>query len=664
VQPVIAELGHYALMLALGLALVQGTMPIVGTRTNDAVLMSMAAPVALAQFAFVAMAFSALAICYVISDFSVLNVFENSNSQMPIIYRLTSIWGNHEGSMMLWVSILTFFGALVAVFGNNLPAVLKANALAVQAWIAAAFHLFILATSNPFVRRPEATFEGLDLNPILQDPGLAFHPPLLYLGYVGFSIAFSFAIAALLEGRIDAAWARWVRPWVLAAWMCLTVGIAGGSYWAYYTLGWGGFWFWDPVENASLMPWLAGTALLHSAVVMEKRGALKIWTILLAILAFSLSLIGTFLVRSGVLTSVHTFATDPMRGVFILAILVVFIGGALALYGWRAPLLKQGGLFAPISREGALVFNNLFLTTACASVFVGTLYPLALEALTGAKISVGPPFFNATFGPLFIPLMVVMPFGPLLGWKRGDLLGAAQRLLAAAILAALVMAAAFAFEQGGPVLAPFGAGIAVFVMAGAVTDIAERTLVLRLPFRAALRRAIGLPRSAWGTAFAHFGLGVTLLGIVAATAWGSERIAEMKVGDNLDIAHYRLTFSGLFSRQGPNYRDMVGRFIVHRMNGDLIGVMEPSRRSFPTRNMTTTQAALMTRGVSQLYLSLGDPMQNGNVAVRLYFKPQVLLIWLGAAIMFAGGALSLSDRRLRVGAPQPAKTKVALRPAG
>jgi cytochrome c-type biogenesis protein CcmF len=662
-QPMIAELGHYALMLALGLALIQGTMPIVGTRTNDPVLMSIAGPTALAQFAFVAMAFTALAICYVISDFSVLTVFENSNSQMPFIYRLTSIWGNHEGSMMLWVSILTFFGALVAVFGNNLPVVLKANALAVQAWIAAAFHLFILMTSNPFIRIAQAPFEGQDLNPILQDPGLAFHPPLLYLGYVGFSIAFSFAIAALLEGRIDAAWARWVRPWVLGAWMCLTVGIAGGSYWAYYTLGWGGFWFWDPVENASLMPWLAGTALLHSAVVMEKRGALKIWTVLLAILTFSLSLIGTFLVRSGVLTSVHTFANDPMRGVFILAILMVFIGGALALYGWRAPLLKQGGLFAPISREGALVFNNLFLTTACASVFIGTLYPLALEALTGAKISVGPPFFNATFGPLFIPLMVVMPFGPLMGWKRGDLFGAAQRLLAAAMLAALTMAAAFAIEQGGPVLAPLGGGVAVFVMAGAVTDIAERTLVLRLPFRAALQRAIGLPRSAWGTAFAHFGLGVTLLGIVAATAWGSERIAEMKVGDNLDIAHYRFTFAGLFGRQGPNYHDMVGRFIVHRMNGDLIGIMEPSRRSFPSRNMTTTQAALMTRGVSQLYLSLGDPMQNGNVAVRLYFKPQVLLIWLGAAVMFAGGALSLSDRRLRVGAPQPAKMKAALRPA-
>jgi cytochrome c-type biogenesis protein CcmF len=320
-------------------------------------------------------------------------------------------------------------------------------------------------------------------------------------------------------------------------------------------------------------------------------------------------------------------------------------------------------LFAPISREGALVFNNLFLTTACATVFVGTLYPLALEALTGQKISVGPPFFNATFGPLFIPLMVVMPFGPLMGWKRGDLLGAAQRLLAAAILAALAMAAAFALKQGGPVLAPFGAGIAVFVMAGVITDIVERTLFLRVPFRAALRRAIGLPRSAWGTAFAHFGLGVTLLGIVAATAWGSERIAEMKVGDTLEIAHYRLTFAGVFNRQGPNYRDMVGRFVVRRMNGDLIGVMEPSRRSFPSRNMTTTEAALMTRGVSQLYLSLGDPMPNGNVAVRLYFKPQVLLIWLGAMIMFVGGALSLSDRRLRVGAPQPAKARMVLRAA-
>jgi cytochrome c-type biogenesis protein CcmF len=659
----IPELGHYALMLALGLALIQGTMPIVGTRSNDAALMSMAAPAALAQFAFVAMAFGTLAVCYVTSDFSVLNVYENSNSQMPLIYRLTSIWGNHEGSMMLWVTILTFFGALVAAFGTNLPVVLKANALAVQAWIAAAFQLFILMTSNPFLRIPDAPLEGRDLNPILQDPGLAFHPPMLYLGYVGFSIAFSFAIAALIEGRIDAAWARWVRPWVLGAWMCLTLGIAGGSYWAYYELGWGGFWFWDPVENASLMPWLAGTALLHSAIVMEKRGALKVWTILLAILTFSLSLIGTFLVRSGVLTSVHAFAVDPTRGIFILGILIIFIGGAQALYAWRAPLLKQGGLFAPISREGALVFNNLFLTTACATVFVGTLYPLALEALTGDKISVGPPFFDLTFGPLFIPLMAAMPFGPLLGWKRGDLVGAAQRLLAAALLATLATAAAFAIEQGGPVLAPFGVGVAIFVMAGAVTDFAERTLVFRVPFRAALHRALGMPRSAWGTTFAHFGMGMTLLGIVGVTAWGSERIAEIKPGDSLNIAHYRMTLDGTFNRAGPNYRDTVARFTVHRLNGELIGNMEPSRRAFPDREMATTEAALMSRGVSQIYVSIGDPNKDGSVPVRLYFKPYVLMIWLGAVFMFIGGGFSLSDRRLRVGAPRPARARAVPQPA-
>src|SRR3974390_2449314 len=442
----IPELGHYALVLALGLGLIQSVAPVIGAQTCDGALMRLADSTALMQFVFVALSFGALAVCFMTSDFSVQTVFENSHSQMPVIYKFSSVWGNHEGSMLLWVFILSLFGALVAVFGNNLPASLKADALAVQSWIACAFYLFILLTSNPFLRLPQAPAEGQSLNPILQDPGLAVHPPLLYLGYVGFSIAFSFAAAALIEGRIDAAWARWVRPWVLGAWMCLTLGIAGGSYWAYYELGWGGFWFWDPVENASLMPWIAGTALLHSAVVMEKRDALKVWTILLAILAFSLSLIGTFLVRSGVLTSVHAFANDPMRGVFILAILVVFIGGALALYAWRAPLLKQGGLFAPISREGALVFNNLFLTAACATVFVGTLYPLALEALTGEKISVGPPFFNATFGPLFATLLIALPFGPLLAWKRGDLAGVAQRLSGAFVVALIGVAATFVVE--------------------------------------------------------------------------------------------------------------------------------------------------------------------------------------------------------------------------
>src|ERR1700756_320733 len=427
----IAEFGHYALVLALALALVQASVPMVGARTNDPVLMAVAGPTAVAQFCFIAIAFAALTMCYVRSDFSVVNVFENSHSAKPLIYKLSGVWGNHEGSMLLWVLILSLFGALVALFGGNLPARLKANVLAVQSSIAVAFILFILVTSNPFLRIAEPPFEGRDLNPILQDPGLAIHPPLLYLGYVGLSIAFSFAIAALIDGRIDAAWARWVRPWTLLAWMFLTLGIAMGSYWAYYTLGWGGFWFWDPVENASLMPWLAATALLHSAAVMEKSEALQIWTLFLAILTFSLSLVGTFLVRSGVLTSVHSFASDPARGVFILVILTAFIGGGLALYAWRAPSLSQRSLFAPVSRESALAVNNLLLTTCCATVLTGTLYPLALEALTGDKISVGAPFFNLTLGPLVVLIVLLMPLGQSLAWKRGDLLGAAQRVTVA-----------------------------------------------------------------------------------------------------------------------------------------------------------------------------------------------------------------------------------------
>src|SRR5215210_3842922 len=658
----IAEVGHYALVLALALALIQGTAPVAGAWKGDAVLMGVTATTALAQFAFVAAAFAALTQLHVVSDFSVVNVFENSHSAMPLIYKFTSVWGNHEGSMLLWVLILSLFGALVAVFGANLPATLRANVLAIQSWIAAAFYLFILATSNPFARLAPAPFEGRDLNPVLQDIGLAIHPPLLYLGYVGFSISFSFAIAALIEGRIDAAWARWVRPWTLAAWICLTAGISMGSYWAYYELGWGGWWFWDPVENASLMPWIAGTALLHSAVVMEKRNALKVWTILLAILAFSLSLLGTFLVRSGVLTSVHTFASDPTRGVSILGILVLFIGGGLGLYAWRAPALKQGGLFAPISREGALVFNNLFLTTACATVFVGTLYPLALEALTGEKISVGAPFFNMTFGPLFIPLLIAVPFGPLLAWKRGDLLGVAQRLIGAFAIGALAVAGVFAIQRGGPVLAPFGIGLAVYVMAGALIDLIERTQLFRAPLATALQRARGLPRSTWGTAFAHMGLAISLLGIVSETQWGAERIVSVKPSEVVSLRGYDLTFDGAIPRQGPNYRELIAKFTV-REGGKIIGALEPSKRNFPSRSTATSEAALMSRGVSQLYVSLGEQNQDGSIAIRPYHKPLVLLIWLGCVVMVFGGALSLSDRRLRVGAPKPAKARTALQPA-
>jgi cytochrome c-type biogenesis protein CcmF len=658
----IAELGHYALVLALALALVQSCVPLYGARRNDSALMGVATSTAVAQFCFVAVAFGALVACYLRSDFSVVNVFENSHSAKPLIYKITGVWGNHEGSMVLWVLILSVFGALVAIFGRNLPARLKANVLAVQAWIAAAFYIFILATSNPFLRIAVPPLEGRDLNPILQDPGLAIHPPLLYFGYVGFSISFSFAIAALIDGRIDAAWARWVRPWTLLAWMFLTLGIAMGSYWAYYTLGWGGWWFWDPVENASIMPWLAGTALLHSAVVMEKRNALKVWTILLAILAFSLSLIGTFLVRSGVLTSVHAFATDPMRGTFILAILVLFIGGGLALFAWRAPLLKQGGLFAPISREGALVLNNLFLTTACATVLIGTLYPLGLEVLTGDKISVGAPFFNLTFGPLFLPLMIAVPFGPLLAWKRGDLLGAAQRLTAAGIAALIAIAVLWAWTRGGGSFAPLAIGLAVFVIAGALTDLAERIGLFRVQFGTAMRRARGLPRSTWGTMFAHAGVGIALIGIVCETTWNSEYIGSMKPGDVARLAGYELKLDDVTQRQGPNFREMVAQFDVS-LDGERLSVMTPSKRNFTTRGSTTTEAALLTRGASQLYISLGESTAEGAVAVRIYHKPMVLLIWFGPVLMALGGMLSLSDRRLRVGAPKPAKALRGLQAA-
>ena len=658
----IAESGHYALVLAFGLALIQSTVPILGARWRDFALMNVARSTAVAQLVFVAASFAALVTLHVSSDFSVINVFENSHSMKPLIYKITGVWGNHEGSMLLWVSILALFGGLVAIFGNNLPISLRAHVLAVQAWIASAFYLFILMTSNPFLRIANPPIEGQDLNPVLQDIGLAVHPPMLYLGYVGFSISFSFAIAALIEGRIDAAWARWVRPWTLVAWIFLTLGIAMGSYWAYYELGWGGWWFWDPVENASLMPWLAGTALLHSLVVMEKRNALKVWTILLSILAFSLSLLGTFLVRSGVLTSVHAFANDPRRGVFILLILCIFIGGSLSLYAFRASSLKQGGLFAPISREGALVLNNLLLTTACATVFVGTLYPLALEVMTGDKISVGAPFFNLTFGPLFLPLLVALPFGPLLAWKRGDLLGAAQRLMAAGFAALFVLAVVWAWTRGGSTFAPLAIGLALFVIIGAMTDIAERIGLFRLPLDITIGRARGLPRSAWGAMFAHAGVGLALIGIVCETSWNSENIRTMRSGDVTSIAGYGLKLESLTSQQGPNYREMVAKFNV-LIDGRVISTMTPSKRNFTTRGATTTEAALLSRGASQLYISLGDIAADGAIAVRIYHKPLVLLIWFGPVLMAFGGMLSLSDRRLRVGAPKPAKSYRGLQAA-
>jgi cytochrome c-type biogenesis protein CcmF len=648
----IVETGHYALVLALALALINSVLPIWGSVSGDRKLMGVAPSATLMGFGLIAYAFFALTYAHVTSDFSLVNVVENSHSAKPFIYKISGVWGNHEGSMLLWVSVLAIFGAAVAMFSSTMPEDLRANVLAVQSWISAAFLLFILLTSNPFARLATPPAEGNDLNPLLQDPGLAIHPPLLYLGYVGLSITYSFAAAALISGRIDSVLARFVRPWTLLAWICLTLGIAMGSYWAYYTLGWGGFWFWDPVENASLMPWLAATALLHCTAVMEKREALKIWTIFLAILAFSLSLIGTFLVRSGLLTSVHAFASDPRRGVFILFILVVFIGGSLALFAARAGQLKQGGLFAPISREGALILNNLLLTVCCATVFVGTLYPLALEALTGEKISVGAPFFNLTFVPLFIPLFIVMPIGQSLAWKRGDLLAAAQRLIYA-VGAGLVFMLILAAWRGGPALSVILSGLAIYVIIGAFTDLGRRLFSGGASLGAAGHRALGAPRQAFGTAFAHAGIGVTLLGL-AATGWGAERILALAPGGAVEIGPYQLTLESVTPRRGPNYSELVGRTIV-RSGGAVQAIIEPSTRSYPTRRMTRSEAGIATLGLGQVYMSVADVGADGKVNARIFWKPLVALIWIGALIMAFGGVLSLSDRSFRIGIARRAR---------
>ncbi|MGI9378676.1 MAG: heme lyase CcmF/NrfE family subunit [Methyloligellaceae bacterium] len=654
----IAEIGHFALILALAVACVQMVLPLAGSLNRSPRLMQVAIPAAEMQFLLLLVSFAALTHAFVVSDFSVINVATNSHSSKPMIYKISGVWGNHEGSMLLWVLILGLFGAAVATFGRNLPLDLRANVLSVQAAIAVAFLAFIVFTSNPFVRLHPAPADGQGLNPILQDPALAFHPPFLYVGYVGFSMAFSFAVAALISGRIDAAWARWVRPWTLAAWLSLTLGIAMGSWWAYYELGWGGWWFWDPVENASFMPWLAGTALLHSALVMEKRDALKVWTILLAILTFSLSLMGTFLVRSGVLTSVHAFAVDPERGVFILAIMVIFTGGALALYAWRAPMLKRGGLFAPISREGGLVLNNILLTTACASVLVGTLYPMILEGFTGAKISVGAPFFNATFVPLMIPLLLAVPFGPLLAWKRGDIAGAAQRLMLAMGLSFVAIVVCFALFWRGPWLAPFAIGLGIWLIAGAISEIAFRAKFLKVPWKETWRRLRNLNRAAYGTALGHGGVGVMVLGIAATSAWQQENIVALNPGESSEIAGYTIVFKGVAPNRGPNYEEQIGQFEV-RDGGVVKTVLSPSKRRYPVEGQATTEAGIWARWSGDLYVVLGEALSEGAYTIRLHFHPLVRLIWIGAVIMALGGLVSLTDRRLRVGAPRKVKRRVA-----
>ncbi len=645
----IVELGHFALVLAFFVALVQATVPMIGASRGDTAWMAVARPAAVAQFLLVALSFSCLTYAYVVSDFSVLNVASNSHSAKPMLYKISGVWGNHEGSMVLWVLILAVFGSAVALFGRNLPDGLRARTLSIQALIAIGFLLFILATSNPFTRLIPAPVDGRGLNPLLQDPGLAFHPPFLYLGYVGFSIAYSFAIAALIEGRVDAAWARWVRPWTLAAWIFLTAGIGLGSWWAYYELGWGGWWYWDPVENASFMPWLAGTALLHSAIVVEKRETLKGWTVFLAIVAFSLSLLGTFLVRSGVLTSVHAFAVDPARGVFILVLLLIAVGGSFALFAWRGPSLTPGGLFAPVSREGALLLNNLLLTTATAVVLLGTLYPLFLDAMGGSKVSVGPPFFNAVFVPIMVPLIVALAIGPFLAWKRGDLMGAVGRLKVAFGLALLIALGTWWLMTDGPVFAAAGMALAAWLGLGAISELAERLRLFRAPLAESGRRLRRVPRATWGMTLAHFGLAVLVAGVVGSSAWTVEKIQVMKPGDAVAVAGYDFTFEGARTVAGPNYTATRGRFVVSS-GGKQLYSLHPEKRVYPVQGRPTTEAAIRTTFLGDLYAVIGDAEAGGYVT-RLYFNPLVPWIWGGIALMIVGGLVSLSDRRHRVGAP-------------
>jgi len=658
------ELGHYAVALAFVVAILQGIVPLAGAQRGDARWMALGVPAALLQFALVTLAFACLTVAYVTSDFSVLNVAQNSHSAKPMLYKVSGVWGNHEGSLLLWALILTAFGAAVALFGQNLPVALKARVLSIQSLIGVGFLAFILFTSNPFERLHPVPTDGRGLNPLLQDPGLAFHPPFLYLGYVGLSMAFSFAVAALIEGRVDPAWARWVRPWTLAAWCFLTLGIALGSWWAYYELGWGGWWFWDPVENASFMPWLAATALLHSAIVVEKRDALKSWTILLAILAFSLSLLGTFLVRSGVLTSVHAFATDPARGAFILAFLAVVVGGSLTLYAARAPALEPSGLFQPISREGGLVLNNLLLAVATGSILLGTLYPLLLDALTGEKVSVGPPFFNTIAIPLAVPMLIAMAIAPQLAWKRAALGEAVLRLWPAALASLIALVVVFAAFDRATLLAALGIGLVVWLLIGSFQEIAERAHLFRAPLAESLRRFGRIPRASWGMVLGHAGMALVVLGIVASETWQTEVIKTMRPGESVAVGPYQFEFKSVGDVRGPNYSALAGRFDVTR-NDNLVAVMEPELRRFTHPPMTTTEAAISPNVLRDLYATVGEPDNQGGYGARLYFKPLVSWIWLGALVMTLGGAFSLSDRRFRVGAPKRASAgATATQPAG
>lgn len=643
----IVELGHYALILAFAISLIQSVVPLVGAHKGWGDWMAAAHPMASAQFALIALSFAALTWAFVTSDFSVALVVDNSHTAKPMIYKISGVWGNHEGSLLLWVLILVLFGACAAWFGGNLPATLQARVLAVQSSIGAAFMAFTIFTSNPFTRTGFPPFDGRDLNPLLQDPGLAFHPPFLYLGYVGLSMAFSFAVAALIEGRVDAAWGRWVRPWTLAAWVFLTIGIALGSWWAYYELGWGGFWFWDPVENASFMPWLFATALLHSAIVVEKRETLKAWTILLAILGFGFSLLGTFIVRSGLLTSVHAFASDPERGVFILMIFAFFMGVALTLFAWRGAAMEAKGVFSTVSRESALLLNNVLLAVSSFVVFVGTMWPLVAEMFFDRVLSVGPPFFNAAFTPFMVALAVVMPVGAVLPWKRGNIMKAARSMWGVAVLAVVMGALVWVMQTGGSMMAPIGVVLGIWVVVGALADLWQRAGRGGVPAR--LLRMTRLPRADWGKATAHAGLGVTMFAIAAMLGWETEDIRVAHIGQSFEHNGYTLTLTDVQRVEGPNYISTMG-FVDVAVDGRLVAQLTPEKRVYPAAGMPTTEAGIDYGFFRDVYLALGDPQEGGGWALRTYIKPFANWLWAGCILMALGGFISLSDRRFRVAA--------------
>jgi cytochrome c-type biogenesis protein CcmF len=658
----IAEIGHFAVLLAFAIAILQSVIPLIGAQKNWAGWMQLGDSAAVSQFVLITVSFAALTYSFVVSDFSLQLVANNSHSAKPMLYKVTGVWGNHEGSMLLWILILVFYGALVAFFGQNLPAALKARVLAVQSMISTAFLAFLIFTSNPFTRLANPPLDGNDLNPLLQDPGLAFHPPFLYLGYVGLSMSFSFAVAVLIEGRVDAAWARWVRPWTLLAWVTLSIGIGLGSWWAYYELGWGGWWFWDPVENASFMPWLIAAALLHSAIVVEKRDALKSWTILLAILAFSFSLIGTFIVRSGVITSVHAFANDPERGVFILAILTVTIGGALTLFALRAGQMRTNAAFSFFSRESGLVLNNLLLVVATVVVFFGTIWPLVAELTTGRKLSVGAPFFDAAFTPFMVVLCMALPIGAIMPWKRADVGKAVKHLRGAMALSVALGVLVWSLQTGGRMLAPIGLALAAWLVLGAVLDLLIRARYTNGSPSETLRRLRNLPRSDWGKAVSHAGLGLLVFGIAAITAWEKEDIRTAAIGEEFMLGQYEFVFKGVEDVNGSNYTAQIATVTAYK-DGEKIGDLRPEKRFYPVQNMPTTEAAIHSTLSRDLYIALGDDREGEVWAMHTYVKPYVAWIWIGCLVMALGGCLSLSDRRYRIAATARPKRAPNAQPA-